>query len=167
MQVSLAVQFKLCPVCDGTGSKDIASKLPKKRKEFACDNCQGQSYVPLLTCRGCGRAAIEWEAAVPYCGREDCWKKLVEVIDPNAPAPRSNIIPFGPARGNYLSGGFSVVDNRRRFHNDTGQIWDPFKKEYVDSIDLQNRAGGLTPEDEANIARAMSFGWCDLGLGEC
>lgn len=147
----LAVQCKLCPVCDGTGTKDVAHALPKKRKEFACENCQGQKYVPLVTCRGCGRAAIQWDAAVPFCGREKCWEQLVDVIDPEKkPVVIGRGLRLGP-------GAFPVFDNRR-FRGQ--QVWDPFKKDFVDSTDLQNRADGLTPEQEASIARAMSFGWC-------
>lgn len=146
--MTLAVQCKLCPVCDGTGTRDIAKLLPKKRKEFPCDNCQGQRYVPLVTCRGCGRAAIEWDAVVPYCGRSECWNKLVEIVDPNKVVVRAFPVRMGP--------GFTVIDNRRRH-------WDPFKKDFVDSLDIQDRGIGLTPEQEAAISRAMSFGWCDMG----
>lgn len=155
--MQLAVQCKMCPVCNGAGTTDPANLLPKKRKEFACENCQGQRYVPLVTCRGCGRAALEWDAEVPYCGRKCCWERLVEVIDPNKPVhrgsytPAGTVFPFGP--------GVRVTDHRR-FHAANGQIWDPFKNEYVDSIDLQNRGDGLSPEQEASIARAMAFGWC-------
>jgi hypothetical protein len=141
----LAVQCKLCPVCDGTGERDIAHALPKKRKEFACENCQGQKYVPLVTCRGCGRPAIEWQAAVPYCGRPKCWEALVEMIDPDKkPVER---------RG-YCSGPW--FDSTQRFRGT--QKWDPFKKEFVDSIDMR---GALSPQQEASVARAMSFLSCE------
>lgn len=144
--MQLAVQCKLCPVCNGAGIRDIANQLPKKRQEFPCENCQGQRYVPLVTCRGCGRAAIQWDAVVPYCGREACWEKLVEMIDPNKP-----VHPFHAA-------GLAISDRRRSFHPGHQYVWDPIKKDYVDSIDLQNR--GLSQEQEDAIEQAFQFGWC-------
>lgn len=80
--MALTVQVKTCPVCRGEGTLDPSDRLPKAKQLIVCANCRGHGDVPLLTCRGCGRPAIQWDdPVVPYCGRKDCYDKLVEVID--------------------------------------------------------------------------------------
>lgn len=57
--------------------------------------------VPQLTCRGCGRAAL-FSDPIYYCGRLECWNKIVEVVDVNKkPEARAGFVPFstiGPSQ---------------------------------------------------------------------
>lgn len=110
---TLAVRRTLCPVCEGTRVRDFGNKLPKKRQELVCENCQGEGTVPVVTCRGCGRPAMEWMAEVCYCGRKACWEKLVEMVNPNVVVTVYPIRRLGPVpseaiahwRGEIFDGG--------------------------------------------------------------
>lgn len=138
--MTMAVRCGLCPVCSGLGVRDVANRLPKARGEITCDNCQGQLYVPQVTCRGCGRAAIEWDAEVPYCGRKACWEKLVETVKPDE-LRRVRTFPVS----DYRRGIFRAFD---------GRVWNPRTKEFEDSRALTTR-NNLTPAEQERMARAM------------
>ena len=145
------IQCKLCPVCRGTKVQDIANLLPAARKEFVCSHCQGEGMVPLLTCRGCGRPAMKWDARVPYCGRKDCWDRLVEVIDLAKPPISRGFVPFGPGLRGPIREALGRVNGLVR--NWQGRFWNPFKQEFQDEPpDAFNSR--LTPEEEAwfNVA---------------
>jgi hypothetical protein len=141
------VQCKICPVCNGTRVRDDPRVLPAARRELACNNCQGEGVVPLLTCRGCGRAAMHWDARVPYCGRKECWGRLVEEIDLAKVRATPNYGPF-PMRG-----GMSHIRNWQ------GRYWDPFKREFQDYPPSMMQAERLTPQELEDFTNACE-GYC-------
>lgn len=139
------MQCKPCPVCWGTKTLDIANRLPGARQEFQCDYCKGEGIVPLVTCRGCGRPAMQWDAQVPYCGREKCWNELVEVVDLAKVRATPRHVGFYPAR--LLPG---VVRNFQ------GLYWNPFSEDYQDHPVLEGEMYGtrMTPQEEARFHMA-------------
>jgi hypothetical protein len=153
------VQCKVCPVCHGTRVRDFASRLPPSRREFECENCRGEGIVPLLTCRGCGRPAMHWDAKIPYCGRKDCWERLVEEIDPTKIRLRVSI-PLGPRMSGF--GGRREAVSVANIRNHQGMFWNPFREEFQEHPlpESMLAAERLTPEEAANFARACD-GMCE------
>jgi hypothetical protein len=141
------VQVKVCPACEGTKVQDITHRLAKAKQEFQCDNCRGEGIVPLVTCRGCGRPAMHWDAKIPYCGRKDCWDKLVEVFDPAVKVRTRTIIPLGP-RPHFHT---RVTETIR---NSAGRYWNPFKKEFQDTPFSMMDGHKLSPQEEAAFQQA-------------
>lgn len=75
--------ISICPACKGTG-QDYSVK---HHRLVMCDLCEGRRWVPLESCRGCGRPAFRFwpprqQPILRYCGREDCFNKLVVVHKP-------------------------------------------------------------------------------------
>ena len=144
------VQCKVCPVCFGAKVVDVGNRLPKAKHEFECANCRGEGIVPVLTCRGCGRPAMHWDAKVPYCGRDDCWSKLVEVVD-LAKVRATNIIPFGP-RGYRPPLDPRIV--RAVVRNIAGKYWNSFREEFQDEPCGYMDGTRLTADEEARFGAA-------------
>ena len=153
-----AIQCKICPVCHGTKIRDFANRLPTARGELTCDNCRGEGIVPLLTCRGCGRPAMKWDAKVPYCGRKDCWERLVEVVD--LAKVRSSRVPFGPAH--RFRGPVREAIGRVNgvVKNWLGRYWNPWTQEFQDQP-IDAFGSRMTAEEEARFNVACRER-CDL-----
>lgn len=99
--MEILVPVRTCPRCHGVGELDQPNLTPKKREVSLCPNCRGLRMVPQLTCRGCGRAAL-FSDPIYYCGRLECWTKIVEVVDVNKkPEAKTGFSPFqvmGPSQ---------------------------------------------------------------------
>lgn len=70
----------VCPMCRGTG-QDYSIKHSKL---MPCTLCEGRSWVPLESCKGCGRPAYKWWPKIQspilrYCGLEACLANLVKL----------------------------------------------------------------------------------------
>jgi len=104
-----SVAFVPCIKCCATGTMDVTNRLPPARELLKCDYCKGQRAVPLLTCRGCGRPALHYAGpVVSYCGRKECWERLVEEVEfKKQPEVKVGFSPF-PLRVTGRSGGFSL-----------------------------------------------------------
>jgi len=149
----------VCPACKGTGYADVANRLPKAREEAKCENCRGERTVPLITCEGCGRPAMEWDnPVVVYCGRDKCWEALTEVVDLSR---KATVVPF---RGYYgCGGGYTPFPRpprvRDRISNEDGiirctnsqgkvMVWDDRTRTLVSQEDWDRaHARVATPED--------------------
>jgi hypothetical protein len=56
----------------------------KHHTQLVCDFCDGRGWVPLATCRGCGKPAFKFWPALErpilrFCGKEDCFTKLIKI----------------------------------------------------------------------------------------
>lgn len=153
------VQCKVCPVCNGTEVRDYAHLTPAARKEHTCENCRGEGIVPLVTCRGCGRPAMEWDAKVPYCGRKECWAKLVEMVDPNErPRVRTGFVPFGPGfQSRYRAPLGRTGEGFVR--NSQGLYWNPIKRDFQIEPVRADLLEQLTDEEQDRFAM-MCGGYC-------
>jgi hypothetical protein len=136
------VQVKVCPMCLGAKEIDSAVHLPKARQAFQCTHCRGEGIVPMVTCRGCGRPAMHWDAKIPYCGRKECWDKLVEMLDPAPKARPRAIVPFGP--GLEIMRGF--------VRNSGGRRWNPMTNQF-ENIPLVH-SGQLSPDERKIFQQA-------------
>jgi hypothetical protein len=154
-----AVRCKICPVCNGTKVADPANRLPGARQEFECHNCRGEGIVPLLTCQGCGRPAMHWDAKIPYCGRKDCWEKLVEVVDLAKVRTRISI-PFGSRMG--FGGRRKSLTSVANARNVMGAYWNPWRGEFQSQPVPQSMldAERLTPEETARFEVACNEFMC-------
>jgi hypothetical protein len=145
------VQVKICPACDGTRVLDVTHRLAKARQEFQCDHCRGEGIVPLVTCRGCGRPAMHWDAKHPYCGRKECWDKLVETLDLTIKARPRAVVPFGPAlhlhsRVPEITSGF--------VRNSAGRYWNPITRQFQDRPVTMLDGGRLNPREQEVFRQA-------------
>jgi hypothetical protein len=86
---------------------------------------------------------MHWDAKIPYCGRKECWERLVEMIDLAKVRARTNIIPFGPANGPRGLG----------IRNWLGRFWNPFKQEFQDEP-VYSDGTRLTREEAVRFAHS-------------
>jgi hypothetical protein len=95
---------------------------------------------------------MHWDAKVPYCGRKECWDRLVETIDLTK-VHNVTTFPFGEGsrRGRSLAllAGGSV-------RNWQGRFWNPFTREFQDRPVYTD--GRLTPEEAARFHAACQIG---------
>jgi hypothetical protein len=69
-----------CPMCRGT-RQDYSIK---HHKLMVCTLCNGRGWVPIESCRGCGRPAFQWwpkaqSPIIRYCGFETCLSALIKI----------------------------------------------------------------------------------------
>lgn len=84
--------IRYCPECRGI----------KTDGHLKCRTCEGRGWVPLDICLACGRPAFEQGGVVPYCGREECFKRLVHVVDTKTPV---RVVPIVSGRRvGYVAG---------------------------------------------------------------
>ena len=71
----------ICPQCRGT-KKDFNNR---HRRLMKCELCEGRGWVPMQSCKGCGRPAFVWWPNarqlpfIRYCGRVECLDVLVKI----------------------------------------------------------------------------------------
>lgn len=84
-------------MCCGTGWDVKADNI------LVCDTCGGRGYVVMEICGGCGLPA--WDQVgqvVPYCGDEDCLKKMLNVVKPGE-EHKARILPFAAGAMNQIA----------------------------------------------------------------
>src|SRR5271154_515697 len=84
----------VCPACWGTG-RDFSLR---HHTQLVCDFCDGRGWVPLATCKSCGRPAWKfWPAnqkpIVRFCGKEECFTNLVRIHKSSKPVQLKGFIP--------------------------------------------------------------------------
>src|SRR5882757_5083 len=89
-----------CVKCGCLGELDNSNRLPKSRHTRTCDYCLGKRFVSLNTCRGCGRPGGVRNGPITFCGRKECWERLVDMVVPEEPSKK--VVTFLP-----------IVDKRR------------------------------------------------------
>lgn len=69
-----------CPMCKGS-ARDLSLI---HHVLVNCTLCNGKGWLPLVSCRGCGRPAFRWwplngPPLIQYCGLEVCFSRLVTI----------------------------------------------------------------------------------------
>lgn len=115
MDTHEVLEVASCARCCGVGELDNCNKLPKSRHERVCDYCLGKKLVVLKVCRGCGRPAGIIKGPMSYCGRKECWEKLVEeVVEDEKPIVRAGFSPFSIVdKRRFIALGPSMMDRRQ------------------------------------------------------
>lgn len=97
---------------------------------------------------------MRWDAKIPYCGRKDCWSRLIETIDLEKVRERTSA-PFGPRR--HFGGSRGIHVNVRNWQ---GKYWNPFNETFQDHPVPSSMldAEPLRPEETQDFMRACYEG---------